>query len=398
MNPLTLLKELIAIPSVNPMGHEPDLRIAYERRLSDFLVDFFTELHIECERIEVQPHRYNVIARVPGTEGTPTILLDAHLDTVPVDGMTIEPFDPVERDGRIFGRGACDVKGGMAAMICAMERISRLERTNRPAILLACTCDEELHQRGAEDIVRRMYQREGAGAKLSDRAPDMAIVAEPTGLNIGVTHRGVVRWTMRTHGEAAHSSDPSRGENAIYRMAKLVTALEQYAGCIASPNHATHRLCGPRTLSVGMITGGQSVNIVPAQCSIEVDRRTLPGETAPEVMDDVNAYLRKRLDFDFEMLQPHTVAAPLSDDNNRQLAESLHRAAKPVSVASQIVGLPFTTHAPQYAGTGVPTVVFGPGSIKQAHTADEWLAIEQLERATEILYQFLVRHCVPSGQ
>lgn len=391
MTPLSLLKELIAIPSVNPMGRSLEAGIALEGRLSEFLVDLFAKRGFECEQFPVQPGRDNVVARVPGGSGLPTILLDAHQDTVPVEGMTVSPFDPVERSGRVYGRGACDVKGGMAAMICAMDRLAQLDREKRPTVVMACTCDEELDQQGAAHLANVFRGTCDERSAFLPVAPDRVIVAEPTELNVGITHRGVVRWEIQTHGKSVHSSDPCRGENAIYRMARLVTQLEQYAQSLTVADDGSPSACGPKTLSVGVIAGGQSVNIVPARCSIQIDRRTIPDEDVTGVLSDVEAYLRRHLSFDFQMLPPTTLAAPLAADNNRDLADGLLGAVHRVLPSREIVGLPYTTHAPQYAQTGVPTVVFGPGSIKQAHTADEWLSIEQLDQATEILFQFLTQ-------
>lgn len=387
MTPLDLLHELIAIPSVNPMGRDLPQSITHESRMSEFLVRFFKARSIECERLEVVPGRHNVLARVTGTSGLPTILLDAHQDTVPVDHMTIKPFEPTVRGGRIYGRGACDVKGGMAAMICALERVASHNGDGHPTVILACTCDEELGQLGAADIVKRFNEGNEAKSRLLRSPPDMIIVAEPTELNVAVAHRGVTRWQLRTHGKAAHSSDPSRGENAIYRMAKLVSHLESYAHELGTT--PPHPLCGPKTLCVGRIDGGESVNVVPSLCTIEIDRRVVPDEDGPDVIAQLTDYLRARLDFDFEVLPPQTVGLALADHHNRDLAESLMAACDSVTSKSRLVGLPFCTHASRYAAAGVPSVVFGPGCIDQAHTADEWLDLEQLEQASEILFRFL---------
>ena len=211
MTPLAILKELVSIASVNPMGRELNPSEMYESRVSEYLVGLFNSHNMQCERIEVQPGRSNVVARVEGTAGMPTILLDAHQDTVPVDGMSIHPFEPLECDGRLYGRGACDVKGGMAAMICALDRLSSSAQVRRPTVVMACTCDEELDQLGAQSIVGSLEGGPGHSLQLLPSLPDMAVVAEPTKLNVGIAHRGVVRWKLCTKGVAAHSSDPRQG-------------------------------------------------------------------------------------------------------------------------------------------------------------------------------------------
>jgi acetylornithine deacetylase len=390
--PLALLKELIAIPSVNPMGHGVDGPGIFEERMSDFLVEFFRQLELPHERIEVVPGRDNVIAFLEGTADQPTVLLDAHQDTVPVEGMTIDPFTPVIRDGRVHGRGACDVKGGMAAMLSAVERLVRDRPRNHASVIMACTCDEEHKQSGASDLIRLYTDPQPPRSRLVRGPPDMIVVAEPTELNVVVAHRGATRWKIRTKGRAAHSSDPAQGINAIYRMAAMVQVLEGYAATLQQDSRR-HPLCGPATLSVGRIEGGTSVNIVPAECTIEIDRRVVPGEDGTAVMGPVEDTLRNRLDFDFEMLPPWSIGLPLADDNNADLAAELLRAATSVVPSSHKTGVAFGTHAARYAASGVPSVVFGPGSIEQAHRKNEWLDIEQLNQASEIIYRFLTGQC-----
>src|SRR5438067_1268556 len=213
---LELLRQLVAIPSVNPMGRDasgPEFR---EGRLSDFLESFFRRLGVACERTEVAPGRANVVARFDAAGATRTVLLDAHQDTVSADGMTVAPFTPTERAGRLYGRGACDVKGGMAAMLAAFERLVRERPAGAANVILSCTCDEEAGMTGIDALVRSWA---GSGR------PDAAVVAEPTGLDVVVAHKGVARWQVVTHGRACHSSAPDRGVNAIYRMARVVSAL-----------------------------------------------------------------------------------------------------------------------------------------------------------------------------
>ena len=142
-------------------------------------------------------------------------------------------------------------------------------------------------------------------------------------------------------------------------------------------------------MSVGLIEGGTSVNIVPAECTIEIDRRVIPGEDATKVMQPVEDFLRERLDFDFEMLPPYSIGLTLPDDHNGELADGLVAAAEKTGRSSEKLGVPFGTHASRYAAVGVPSVVFGPGSIAQAHTKDEWLEVEQLNQAVDVLYEFL---------
>ena len=386
--PVSLLQQLISIPSVNPMGGEARGPQYFEGELTQFLMSFFEQRGIACECHEVVAGRANVVARIDGQRDE-TILLDAHQDTVPVDDMIIDPFAATVQEGKIYGRGACDVKGGLAMMLDVMDRLSQEGHGQHPNLVLTCTCDEEHNQLGAKAVVRLWGEDRGRSQLLNQR-PDVAIVAEPTQLDVVVAHRGCTRWKMTTRGIAAHSSDPSQGVSAVYRMARVVQCLEQYATELQATS-TPHPLCGPATLSVGRITGGTSVNVVPAECTIEIDRRVRPGEDGYGVIEQVEDYLRERIDFEIEREPPWVVGLTLSDDENGPLAERLCAAARETDHDSSQIGVPFGTHASRYSSAGIPSVVFGPGSIAQAHTKDEWLSVEQLQRGTEILHRFCRR-------
>jgi acetylornithine deacetylase len=214
-------------------------------------------------------------------------------------------------------------------------------------------------------------------------------VAEPTDLIVVVAHKGVARWTVHTRGRAAHSSRPELGVNAIYAMAKVLTALEEYARDIA-PGRASHPLVGRPSLSVGIIAGGLSVNTVPDSCSIQVDRRVLPGEDNDQARQHVIDFLRERLPSELELQhEPAYLASPgLSDARNARLAARLAEFARRHGGPGESVGVPYGTDAPAFDRIGAPTVVFGPGSIAQAHTCDEWIAVEQVQKAADILTDF----------
>jgi len=386
LDPLEHLQRLVAIPSVNPMGRDLTGPEYFEGRMTDHLVAYFRGLGVPHERIEVAPGRANVLARFESPGARRTVLLDAHQDTVPIDGMTIEPFVPLVRDGRLYGRGSCDVKGGMASMLAAFTRLVRERPVAASNVVLSCTCDEESTSLGVNDLTRLWTDPSRAGTLLTQR-PDVAIVAEPTQLDIVVAHRGATRWKIKTAGRACHSSAPENGINAIYRMARVVAALEEYAARLPTIVPA-HPLCGPATLSVGRIEGGISVNTVPDWCAVEIDRRVVPGEDGWRVMDDVMAWLRGKLDFPVEFLPPWIVGMSLPDHDNGPLADELLERITELAGPRRKVGVPYGTHASRIAASGVPSVVFGPGDIAQAHTVDEWIEIEQLRLATEVYYRF----------
>lgn len=385
MDPVTLLQDLVAIPSVNPMGRDLSGPEFLEGRVSDYLEDVFKRLGTPYQRIEVAPGRANLLARFDSPGARTTVLLDAHQDTVPTDGFA-DPFNPVIRDGKLFGRGSCDVKGGLAAMLSAFARLVRERPIGAANVILSCTCDEESTSLGVNDLVTLWTEPQRAGS-IINRQPDVAIIAEPTQLDVVVAHRGATRWKIRTTGRACHSSSPHEGVNAIYKMGRVLTALDEFA--LKLPKMIPeHPLCGPATLSVGRITGGISVNTVPDSCEIEIDRRVIPGEDGWDAIKQVREHFASRLDFEVDHLPPWLVGVSLSDEHNGPLGTQLLDCITKVAGAHNKVGVPYGTHASRIAAAGVPSVVFGPGDIAQAHTTNEWIEIEQLRLATEIYFSF----------
>lgn len=387
------LSELVSIPSVNPMGRPLVGPEFYEYRVTEYLQRLFDRLGLPWQRQTIEPKRDNIVARLDGDQsaaaGGQVILFEAHQDTVPVDGMTIDPWTPTIRDGRLYGRGSCDIKGGMAAMLSALARLADERPKGMPTIVMACTVNEEHGFSGASQL----HELWAPGAKaILPRRPDAAVVAEPTDLQVVIAHKGAVRWRCRTHGRAAHSSQPHLGDNAVYKMGRVLAALEAF-GREAAPTITPHRLCGPATLSVGTIQGGLSVNTVPDACTIEIDRRLLPGEQGMDAYQGVVDFVAQYpgIDFKPEHEQPYLMGPPLSDEWNGPLADRLASIAEELFGSCEKIGVAYGTDASKFAANGVPSVVFGPGSINQAHTVDEWLSLDELRRASEALYQFAKR-------
>jgi acetylornithine deacetylase/succinyl-diaminopimelate desuccinylase-like protein len=383
------LRDLVAIPSVNPMGRDVSGPEYFEYRLTDYLEQLFERLELPYQRQTIEPKRDNIVARldgdVPPSEGGSVLLFEAHQDTVPVDGMTIDPWAAEVRDGRVYGRGSCDIKGGLCAMLGAVARLAEERPRGMPTIIMACTVNEEHGYSGASALPRLWS---GGPRSIIPRRPDAAVIAEPTQLNVVVAHKGAVRWRCHTRGRACHSSQPHLGDNALYKMARVLTSLEAYHREVA-PRVPPHRLCGPATLSVGTIRGGISVNTVPDECMIEIDRRLLPGEDPQTVYRGIIDFVSSRVgDIPLVHEEPFMNSLPLSDEQNGQVAQRLAATAKSVTGSCERTGVAFGTDASTISQSGVPAVVFGPGSIDQAHTCDEWLEIEQLELASEILYHF----------
>lgn len=401
---IEVLRRLIAIPSVNPRLAPEGSRYGGEQSLTDFLIDFCHRSAWKWTQQMVHPSRSNVLALIPGGRGD-TFLWDVHQDTVSGDGMSVEPFSATVRGGRVYGRGACDVKGAMAAMLTALLRASAAPPAARPNVLLACTVNEECGFTGAralagiwqpagdsETASNELTDSDRGGMTLQsirDLRPAAAIIAEPTELNVVVAHRGVVRWQCTVEGRAAHSSRPDEGVNAIYAMADVVQLVERYHRTELQ-RREPDPFCGPPTAAVTTIHGGVGPNTIPDRVVIDVDRRLTPDERPEAAYREMVAYMAKHVRPSAAKLQhgvPWMESHGLHSGPNNALAGRIADVAKSLGVDSRIMGVPYGTNAASLAAAGIPAVVFGPGSIAQAHTADEWIAVEQLELAEEAYYQ-----------
>lgn len=390
-----LLQKLINFPSVNPdfdqSSHEP----RGEAPLTDYLQSFLEEQGWPWLRQYVHSGRDNLIALLSPKGSAPpseVILFEVHQDTVGVAGMTIEPFAATESQGRIWGRGACDVKGGMAAMLAALAK-SQSERTEQsPAILIAFTVNEENGFTGAKQLCNlwRTPDPEGITGTLDVEilrsfVPTKVIVAEPTELDVVVAHKGSLRWRCHTHGRAAHTSQPELGINAIATMASVVNCIEEYQQALCERKQ--HPLCGKPSVCVSTFAGGSGVNTVPDHAVIDIDYRIVPGELPESCYQDLIDWIAKTLPNNparIEHERPFSQCPGLDDSMNRHWGEEISNTVKAIGQPSQLIGVPYGTNAWVYAQQGWPTVIFGPGSIAQAHTSDEWISVDQLMLATKV--------------
>lgn len=377
LSPIALLAELVRRPSVNPMGRT-DLppELVYESRVSDYLEAQFQEVGANYRRVPVAPGRDNLIATYdPPGKATSTVLWEAHQDTVPTDGMTVDPFSGVVEGGKLYGRGACDVKAGIAAMFAAFARLVTEKPAGSTRVILAFTVDEEHTFLGAQHFVR-----EGLTS-------DFAIVAEPTQLDLVTSHKGVARWQLETHGVACHSSRPENGVNAIYRMSKLIGGIESYTAKLRTTR--SDSVLGEPTLSLGRVEGGTSPNTVPDFCRVDLDRRLIPGESTPVAVADLNVYLKAYpgIDFAFTTHPLKLDCPPLAASNSPWVARLAETVQSVTGRPAKQLAVPYGTDASTIAEAGIPAVVFGPGDIAQAHTKDEWVELIQVEQAAEVLFR-----------
>ncbi len=400
LDPVDTLQQLIAIPSVNSLGTDKAGAIYGEARLTNFLQSVCDRHGWRWLRQEVHPGRENLLAVVLGnpspTAGGQLQLWDVHQDTVDVSGMSVDPFGGELRDGRIYGRGACDDKGPMAAMIAALSRLTNNPpAADRPTIVIAFPVNEECGFTGAKAMCELWHpQRQAtatvtcgtiAAAEMFPRPPDLAIVAEPTGLNVVVAHQGVVRWCCHATGRATHSSRPDEGINAIYAISRVAQAIERYQQQLATAE--PHPLCGRPAVCVTTVTGGVGINTVPDRASITIDRRIGPGESPAAAFADLVRYLTQQVDLGGARLDhdpPFMKSNGLAEAINGPLAERLGQLVRDTGRNSELLGAPYGTDAAAFGACGVPTVVFGPGSVAQAHTADEFIEVAELERGAAL--------------
>ena len=371
-----LAAELVAIPSVNPLdGPVGDGRS--EAPAAAYVESRLREAGLAVELREAVPGRPSVIARIPGVSET-AVWFDAHLDTVSGEGMAFDPFQPRIEGNSLFGRGAADDKGSVAAMMAALMEVAASGEKPPATIIFTATADEEYRMSGMLSLLEAGITA-GAG-----------VVGEPTGLEIIIAHKGVARFKIGTTGKAVHSSRPDDGINAIYRMGKVVSAIEAYAK--GGVGRETDPLLGKATLSVGRIRGGEFVNVVPDSCEIWLDRRLLPGEEARRAVGDVRDYLTSALqeDVGLKVSPPDLTVPALSIDSDSPIVEAAAAAVREVTGKAPFNGMQGATHAGQMAERGIPAIVFGPGRMGQAHTATEELDLDQLEQAAAV-YERLMR-------
>jgi len=342
--------------------------------LAEYVARFFQRNSIPFELQPVFEGRPNVIGRLEGKPGGRTLVLEAHMDTASELGMCKPPFQPLRDGNRMHGRGSCDTKAGLAAMMHALKLVRDSKLQPRASVWLVAAVDEEHSFRGVVKFLEKGVKADGA------------IVAEPTGLETVVASKGVLRWRIRTRGRAAHSSKPNLGVNAVTKMAKLVAAMVERLP--ASFQKRSHPLLGSPTLNVGVIQGGLQVNQVPDSCTIEVDRRLLPGETKESVYGELESLVAELRatdrDLEVEMEPPMLEDYPLETSPAERIVQTVLKTSQEVAGRAGLVGVPYGSDASKLARAGIPSVIFGPGNIDLAHAADELVELDQVRLAAEI--------------
>lgn len=397
---LALARALVAVDSRNP-SLTPGA--PGEREAASLLAAVLRDWGFQVDVRDAAPGRPNVVARIgggaagaPGGATTasgasaggaraPTLMFNGHLDVVGTEGMSHPPFEPMVREGRLYGRGAADMKGGIAAMCAAAVRAADAGIAGE--IVIAAVADEEYGSAGTRALV-------ASGVRA-----DAAIVTEPTRLAIMPAHRGFVWLDVLVHGVAAHGSRWEIGVDAIRHAGLLLAELDQLDAELLPTRH--HPLLGRPSLHASLIEGGTGMSTYPDRCLLRLERRTIPGESAEAVLAEVEAAMARvrarRPTFEGEARV--ALAQPPSDvAADAPVVRALGAAARAVQgTVPAIEGMSAWTDCAILNAAGIPAVCFGPGDIAQAHAAEEWIIIEEIERATAILAGFARRWCNGQG-
>ena len=373
---LATLQDVVAIESINPdlPGGQQG-----ENEMANYTENFFKDLDIPCQRQKVLPNRSNVIATLAGQQTDRILLFECHMDTASAEIMTIPPFEPHISNGLLYGRGACDTKAGGVAMMMAIKALKQAGITPPSTIQYAGVVDEE-------------YLFRGALALAKNTKATAVVVSEPTDLAVVRSHKGLARFRIIVKGTAAHSSKPHLGVNAVTKMARLILAIEDEI--IPTYEAELHPLVGSPTLNIGVISGGAQVNFVPDQCVIEIDRRTIPGETPEETLQPFRQLIERLKDQDpeleVELEKPFLLDSAMETDTEAEIVQASRQACRTVLGQPTVTGVPYGTDASKFTTLGIPAIVLGPGSIDQAHAAVEWVDCNQVIQAVEIYKQTML--------
>lgn len=371
-SPVTqLLSDLVSIPSINPSLLPTQSNLTGEEQVATFLADYANKLGIEVQRQAVLPGRKNILLRLkPKKKIKQRVLLTPHLDVVPAEESA---FKPKIKNGKLHGRGACDTKGSVAAFFQAFYNLAKNgPLPNETEIIFIGLVDEEFGQAGSRKL-----------AKVGPKA-DLAIAGEPTELKVVTAHKGNIWLQLETKGKAAHGATPHHGKNAIHLMNPILKILfEEYPKLL---NRQNHPLLGAPTLNIGQISGGSQPNIVADRCIIDLDRRTIPGETEQSVKLEIQTLFRKqKLSLPSFSLIRSVPCPPLDTESSLPMVQSFLRATG----KRKTHGVAYFTDASPISMGGTPALVFGPGNIAQAHAKDEFIEIKQLEKGQEMVEKFL---------
>jgi acetylornithine deacetylase len=378
---LALTRALVACDSRNP-AFAPDA--PGEGAVARLLADTLTHWGFTVDLVDVTPGRPNVIARIGGGHGGRSLILNGHLDTVGVAGMTHDPYAADIRDGRLYGRGSCDMKAGVAAMCAAAWRAARAELGGE--VIVTAVVDEEWASIGTRHLL-----------DMGVRA-HAAIVTEPTRLAICPAHRGFSWADVRVEGRAAHGSRYDIGIDAVTHAALLLAELDTYQREVLPS--ITHPLLGRASFHAGPISSDGTLSAYPAWCTVGMERRTLPGEDGTHFVHEIEAAISRvaaRTPNFHASVTAGLVQQPNDVAIDHELVQGLRAAAKAAGADAPIEGLSCWTDAALLTAAGIPAICFGPGDIGLAHAAEEYCPVNEITVATDVLTRFITEWCGPKG-
>lgn len=371
------LQELVRINSVNP---RLDVSAPGEAAIASYVGGALECLGLEVHFHEPEPGRVSVVGRLRGSRPGQSLMLNAHADTVDAGGMEA-PFSGEIRDGRVYGRGAYDMKGGLAAMMAAVKALADAGCPHGGEVLVAAVADEEYASLGTQDLVTR-YR------------PDAAIVTEPTALDICLAHKGFAWIEVTTRGRAAHGSRFDLGIDANMRMGRVLADLDALERDIRA--RTPHALVGPPSLHAATLAGGSGLSTYAASCRLQIERRTVPGERRGAIVDEIGTILQRQKardpDFDAD-LQVLLVREPFEASPEAAIVRALADASADVlGHRPAFVGQTPWMDAALLAGAGTETVVMGPAGAG-AHAREEWVDVTSVHRLAACLAEAALRYC-----
>lgn len=363
---LEVLEKLVSYTSVNPGG--------MEQEAAQYIADFMTAIGCEVTMQEIEPRRPNIIARLKGTGSGKAVILNTHIDVVPAgEGWSSDPFTMLITDQHVVGRGVMDAKGPLAAMMVAMEAIAQSELSLPGDIVLVAVVDEEAASLGAKSLPEEL-------------TASFAVIGEATNRSLSIAHRGSIRPVLAVKGVAAHSSTPHLGKNAVSLMARAVVALDKFAA--EKLVHRVHPLTGQSSLAVTIMKGGIKESMIPDYCEVLIDRRLIPGESEQAAIEELmevmenDPLLADQVYID--RMIPTTGAASETNEQHEIVQLSKRVLDEVYQQQTEITGLTANCDMTHFVAKGIPSVIYGPGDFSIAHKVNEWVTLDELEKAVYV--------------
>lgn len=382
---IDFLKKLIQIPSVT----------GEEDKIADVIAETFSSMGVKTVVEYILPRRPMVLGILEAPVPGPIVVYNGHMDTHGVDNYMEDPFAPVIREGKLYGRGASDMKGGLAAMICALKKLKDTNGLRKGTLIVAAVPDEEMLSEGTTHLVKYL--------KRNQIKADVGIVGEPTGLKIGYAMRGVSHIDISVEGYPQHTSCQHNEGNAILQMGKILALYDEKLTECYKQKH--HTLLGTPIFNVGVIKGGEKPNVVAQECIITMLRRDLPGESFEEICKELEELAKKAVDHNCKVcVRESTIQQrpekrrrfPMEVDESGKLVKILKKTVLNITGRPAESGMvPFWCDASIMTNEGnFPTVVFGPGDINCAHSPKEWIDVNEYLKSAEIYEKFVKDYCM----